>query len=41
MEVAIAEPRNEAALLAVKGMGPRLLKKYGKDILALVENPQR
>jgi DNA topoisomerase-3 len=35
--VAIATeiPRDEEALLAVRGMGPTLMKKYGKEILAI------
>ena len=39
LEVAISAPRDGEALLAVKGMGPRLVGKYGREILALVRNP--
>ena len=39
LEVAISAPRDDEALLAVKGMGPRLVGKYGREILALVRNP--
>jgi DNA topoisomerase-3 len=28
-------PRDEESLLAIKGMGPTLIKKYGEDILAI------
>ena len=28
-------PRDEESLLAIKGMGPTLVKKYGADILSL------
>ena len=37
--IAIEAPRDEDALLAVKGMGPTLLRKYGREILALVADP--
>ena len=41
LEIAASAPRDPVALLAVRGIGPTLLKKYGKEILALVETPQR
>jgi DNA topoisomerase-3 len=34
--IADARPRTEAELLAVKGMGPALISKYGKAILEIV-----
>jgi ATP-dependent DNA helicase RecQ len=36
LEIALARPRDEAALLEVKGLGPRKLEAYGAAILALV-----
>ena len=36
MEIAILSPRDEEALLAVKGMGPTLVRKYGQEILRLM-----
>jgi superfamily II DNA helicase RecQ len=35
-EIAERRPRDEAALLAVAGMGPAKVAKYGAEILALV-----
>ena len=35
MAIAIAAPRDEEGLLAVAGMGPTLVRKYGREILAL------
>ncbi len=32
------QPRNESELLAVKGVGPGLTKKYGQKILSIVRN---
>ena len=36
MEIALQRPRDEGALLEVKGLGPRKLETYGAAILALV-----
>jgi DNA topoisomerase-3 len=36
MGVAVAEPSDEASLLAVKGMGPTLVRKYGEALLSLL-----
>jgi ATP-dependent DNA helicase RecQ len=36
LEIALARPRDEAALLEVKGLGPRKLEAYGAALLALV-----
>ncbi len=33
-----SRPKSEASLLNVRGMGPKLLKSYGKEILELVQN---
>jgi DNA topoisomerase-3 len=41
MEIATLSPRDEEALLAVKGMGPTLVKKYGREILGMMPAPQR
>jgi superfamily II DNA helicase RecQ len=35
--VAAIQPSNETALLKVNGMGPTLVQKYGKQILAILE----
>jgi DNA topoisomerase-3 len=35
MAIATEIPRDEESLLAVRGMGPTLMKKYGKEILAI------
>lgn len=35
--IAIAQPRDETALLAVAGMGPTLARRYGKRILEIIE----
>jgi ATP-dependent DNA helicase RecQ len=35
-EIAAARPRDEEALLAVKGVGPRKLSAFGADVLAIV-----
>jgi DNA topoisomerase-3 len=37
--IAASAPRDEDSLLAVKGMGPTLVKKYGKEILTLMPVP--
>ncbi|RMH19187.1 MAG: ATP-dependent DNA helicase RecQ [Acidobacteria bacterium] len=34
--IAAARPRSEAQLLAVKGMGPTLVKKYGRPLIDIV-----
>jgi DNA topoisomerase-3 len=34
--IAINRPTNDTALLEISGFGPRLLEKYGSDILAIV-----
>jgi ATP-dependent DNA helicase RecQ len=34
--IAAVRPRTESELLAIKGMGPRKLEKYGPELLALV-----
>ena len=36
MAIATLSPRDEEALLAVKGMGPTLVRKYGQEILRLM-----
>ena len=36
LAVAAARPRTDDELLAVKGMGPALLKKYGPGILRIL-----
>ena len=36
LAIAAAEPRDEATLLGVPGIGPALLKRYGPGILAVV-----
>jgi DNA topoisomerase-3 len=38
--VAAVQPPNEAALLKVNGIGPTLVQKYGKQILAILERGQ-
>ena len=35
MAIATEIPRDEEALLAVRGMGPTLVRKYGEEILAI------
>ncbi len=37
-EVATARPTSEAALLAVKGIGPKKLERYGQALLDVVRN---
>ncbi len=37
--IAAARPRDEDALLAVKGVGPRKLAEHGADVLAIVRGP--
>ncbi len=39
MGIARAAPRDEESLLAVKGMGPTLVRKYGSEILAITSDP--
>ncbi len=34
--IAAAQPRDESALLAIKGIGPALVRKYGQAVLAIV-----
>jgi len=34
--IAAARPKNEAALLEVRGMGPKLVEKHGGDILTVI-----
>ncbi|NJN47719.1 MAG: hypothetical protein HC808_15975 [Candidatus Competibacteraceae bacterium] len=34
--VAAAQPDNEAALLAVTGIGPIVVRKYGQQILGVI-----
>jgi hypothetical protein len=41
MAIATLSPRDEEALLAVKGMGPTLVRKYGQEILRMMPVPQR
>jgi superfamily II DNA helicase RecQ len=36
--IAVARPRDERALLAVKGIGPTLAAKFGEALLALVRS---
>ena len=36
--IAVAAPRDEEALLAVTGIGPTLLRKYGEKILAITRS---
>ena len=38
MELVTARPQSEAALRAVKGMGPKLLKSYGQTLLGLIRD---
>ena len=38
--IATATPRDEEGLLAVKGMGPKLVKKYGREILEMMGVPR-
>ena len=40
LAIAATRPRDEAALLAVPGFGPGLLKRYGKTLLALCKLAQ-
>ena len=35
MAIAAARPRDEAGLLAVSGIGPALLRRYGNRILRI------
>ncbi len=39
--IAAARPRTESELLAIKGMGPRKLEKYGAELLRLVSGETR
>jgi hypothetical protein len=36
MELVVAKPVDEAELLAVRGIGPTLARKYGERILSLI-----
>jgi ATP-dependent DNA helicase RecQ len=37
--IAAARPRDEDALLGVKGVGERKLEEFGADVLAIVRGP--
>ncbi|HRC87915.1 MAG TPA: HRDC domain-containing protein, partial [Thermoanaerobaculia bacterium] len=39
--IAAVRPTTEAQLLAVSGMGPTRVKRFGEEILGLVEGPTR
>jgi len=39
LAIAAARPRDEAALLAVPGIGPALLKRYGRQVLGICRGP--
>ena len=39
--IAAARPRSESELLAIKGMGPKKLEKYGAELLALVREGEK
>jgi superfamily II DNA helicase RecQ len=40
LSIAAAAPRNEAELLAVQGIGPGIVKKYGAHIFRLIAAPR-
>jgi DNA topoisomerase-3 len=41
LAIAAARPRDEAALLAVPGFGPGLLKRYGDSVLTICRGTGR